>query len=106
MVDGLMALGNLLSSLSQHRLRNRVNSSVKSAGSEVAHQVASVLATVRRSNVVCRFPAPRFHEGACCCAATEGISFTSCTNPYSPYSLRFGSCFQPQLRQRLYRCDQ
>jgi transposase len=26
MVDGLMALGNLLSSLSQHRLRNRVNS--------------------------------------------------------------------------------
>jgi hypothetical protein len=51
----------------------------------VAHQVASVLATVRRSNVVCGFPAPRFHEGACCCAAMEGISFTSCTSPYSPY---------------------
>src|SRR5215469_15492674 len=28
MVDGLMALGNLLSSLSQHRLRNRVNSTL------------------------------------------------------------------------------
>src|SRR5215472_12683452 len=28
MVDGLMALGNLLSSLSQHCLRNRVNSSL------------------------------------------------------------------------------
>jgi hypothetical protein len=30
----------------------------------------------------------------------------SCTNPYSPCSLRLGSCFQPQLRQHLYRCDQ
>jgi integrase len=57
-----------------------------------------VLATVRRSNVVCGFPAPRFHEGGRFCAAMEGISFTSCTNPYSPYSLRFGSCFQPQFR--------
>jgi hypothetical protein len=31
-------------------------------GSEVAHKVALTLATVRRSNVVCGFPAPRFHE--------------------------------------------
>ena len=30
--------------------------------SEVAHKVALTLATVRRSNVVCGFPAPRFHE--------------------------------------------
>src|SRR6202011_2316563 len=50
-----------------------------------------MLTTVRRSNVVCGFPAPRFHEGSLFCAAMEGISFTSCTNPYSPYSLRFGS---------------
>jgi hypothetical protein len=33
-------------------------------GSEVAHKVALTLATVRRSNVVCGFPAPRFHENA------------------------------------------
>ncbi len=32
-------------------------------GSEVAHSVARVLATVRRPNGVCGFPAPRFHEG-------------------------------------------
>jgi hypothetical protein len=31
-------------------------------GSEVAHKVALTLATVRHSNVVCGFPAPRFHE--------------------------------------------
>ena len=31
-------------------------------GSEVARKVALTLATVRRSNVVCGFPAPRFHE--------------------------------------------
>ncbi len=55
---------------------------------------------------LCGFPAPRFHEGSLFCDAIEGISFTSCTSPYSPYSLRFGSCFQPQLRQHLYRCDQ
>src|ERR1700756_1536804 len=77
-----------------------------SAGSEVAHRVAPVLATVRRSNVVCGFPAPRFHEGAFLCDAIEGISLTSWTSPNSPYNLRFGSCFQPQLRQHLYRCDQ
>ncbi len=39
-------------------------------------EVAPVLATVRRSNVVCGFPAPRFHEGALLCAAIEGISLT------------------------------
>ena len=77
-----------------------------SAGSEVAHQGNSMLTIVRRSNVVCGFPAPRFHEDSLFCDAIEGISFTSCTSPYSPYSLRFGSCFQPQLRQHLYRCDQ
>jgi hypothetical protein len=65
-----------------------------------------MLATVRRSNVVCGFPAPRFHEDALFCDAIEGISLTSCTNPYSPYILAFGSCFQPQFRQHFYRCDQ
>jgi len=57
---------------------------IGSAGSEVAHRVAPMLATVRRSNVVCGFPAPRFHEDALFCDAIEGISLTSCTNPYSP----------------------
>jgi YVTN family beta-propeller protein len=57
---------------------------------------SSMLTIVRRSNVVCGCPAPRFHEGSLFCEAIEGISLTNCTSPYSPYSLRFGSCFQPQ----------
>src|SRR5215472_16531441 len=40
--------------------------------------------TVRRSNVVCGFLAPRFHKDALFCDAIEGISLTSWTNPYSP----------------------
>jgi hypothetical protein len=52
-------------SLATHRNRIvPIRRRPESAGSEVAHRVAPVLATVRRSNVVCGFPAPRFHEGA------------------------------------------
>jgi len=43
-------------------------------GSEVAHKVALTLATVRRSNVVCGFPAPRFHEDSFFRDAIEGIN--------------------------------
>jgi hypothetical protein len=35
-----------------------------SVGSEVAHRVAQMLATVRRSNRACGFPAHGFHEGS------------------------------------------
>jgi hypothetical protein len=38
--------------------------------------------------------------------AREGINPTRFTSPYSPKSVAVGSCFQPQLRQRLNRCDQ
>jgi hypothetical protein len=65
-------------------LKQRQGDFSELAGSEVAHRGAPVLATVRRSNVVCGFPAPRFHEDALFCNAIEGISLTSCTNPYSP----------------------
>ena len=43
-------------------------------GSEVARLVALALATVRRSNVVCGFPAPRFHEDSFFRDAIEGIN--------------------------------
>jgi hypothetical protein len=43
-------------------------------GSEVAHKVALTLATVRRPNVVCGFPAPRFHEDSFFRDAIEGIN--------------------------------
>jgi hypothetical protein len=42
-------------------------------GSEVAHLVARVLATVRRSNRACRFPAHGFHEDSSFRDAQEGI---------------------------------
>jgi hypothetical protein len=43
-------------------------------GSEVAHRVAPMLATVRRSNCTCGFPACSFHEDSCFRDAIEGIS--------------------------------
>jgi hypothetical protein len=74
-------------------------------GSEVAHQV-SMLATVRRPNPACSFPAHGFHEDSTIRGRKEGINPTRFTSPYSPKSVAVGSCFQPQLRQRLNRCDQ
>src|SRR6516165_8700972 len=64
-------------------------------GSEVAHSVARVLATVRRSNGVCSFPAPRFHEDSLHRAAREGINRTKFTSPYSLYRVVAGNDFQP-----------
>jgi hypothetical protein len=43
-------------------------------GSEVAHRVAPMLATVRRSNRACRFPAHGFHEDSLFRDAIEGIN--------------------------------
>jgi hypothetical protein len=51
-------------------------------GSEVAHSVARALATVRRSNGVCGFPALRFHEDALHRGAKDGINLPKFTSPY------------------------
>jgi hypothetical protein len=66
---------------------------------------ACALASVRRSNCTCGFPACSFHEDSYFRDVIEGINRTRFTNPYSPYSLVSGSCCQPLLRQRLHRCD-
>jgi hypothetical protein len=42
-------------------------------GSEEAHSVTLVLASVRRSNCTCRFPACSFHEDSFFRGAIEGI---------------------------------
>ena len=43
-------------------------------GSEVAHLVSQMLATVRRSNRACSFPAHGFHEDSRFRDAMEGIN--------------------------------
>jgi hypothetical protein len=48
--------------------------SINGVGSEVAHRVAPMLATVRRSIRACSFPAHGFHEDSCFRDAIEGIS--------------------------------
>src|SRR5262245_1041630 len=58
------------------------------------------LATVRRSNRTCGFPAYGFHEDSLFGNVKEGINRTKFTSPYSPYSFLSGSCFQPVLRHR------
>ena len=64
-------------------------------GSEVARLVTLALATVRRSNGVCGFPAPRFHEDALQRGAKDGINRTKFTSPYSLYRMDTGNFFQP-----------
>src|SRR5215470_14398362 len=56
---------------------------------------ACALATVRRSNCTCGFPAYSFHEDSRFRDAIEGISWIRFTSPYSPYSLVSGNCRQP-----------
>ena len=53
-------------------------------GSEEARRVALALASVRRSNCTCGFPACSFHEDAFFRDASEGINRTRFTSPYSP----------------------
>jgi hypothetical protein len=45
-----------------------------SVGSEEAHEVSLTLATVRRSNCTCGFPAYSFHEDSLFRDAREGIN--------------------------------
>ena len=66
---------------------------------------ACALATVRRSNCTCGFPAYSFHEDSCFRDATDGINPTRFTSPYSPYNLVAGNCRQPPFRQRRHRCE-
>ena len=53
-------------------------------GPEEARSRALALASVRRSNWACSFPAPSFHEDAVRRVASEGIIATKFTSPYSP----------------------
>src|SRR6202521_5782614 len=62
------------------------------------------LASVRRSNGTCSFPAFRFHEWLRE-IRREGISETRLTSLNSPLSRLVGYSFQPTLRHRLARCD-
>jgi hypothetical protein len=55
-------------------------------GSEVAHQI-STLATVRRANRACSFPAHGFHKDSTTRGRKEGINPTRFTSPYSPKSV-------------------
>ena len=55
-----------------------------SVGSEEARSVALALASVRRSNCTCGFPACSFHEDSLAGAAIEGINPTRFTSPNSP----------------------
>src|SRR6516164_650661 len=70
-----------------HRLRNRQPSlfgGFTAVGSEEARSIALALASVRRSNWACSFPAPSFHEDEARRAAMEGIIAIRFTSPYSP----------------------
>jgi hypothetical protein len=59
--------------------------------SEVADSVDWVLATIRRPNEVCSFPAPRLHEDLRSGAAKDGIKRTKFTSPYSRYGVDSGN---------------
>ena len=59
------------------------------------------LASVRRSNWTCGFPASSFHKAALYCRFKEGINLTRFTSPSSPYNFALGRFLQPLLRQRL-----
>src|SRR5215472_6112250 len=69
---------------------------------------AVALASVRRSNCTCRFPAYSFHEDARVRERepSEGIREIRFTKPNSAYSFTLGNCIQPRIRQRRKRCDQ
>ena len=67
-------------------------------GSEVAR--TCVLATVRRPNRTCSFPAYGFHEDSLFGNDKEGINRTKFTSPYCSYNFLSGSCFQPVFRHR------
>lgn len=53
-------------------------------GSEEARSVSLALASVRRSNCTCGFPAYSFHEDSLAGTAIEGINRIRFTNPNSP----------------------
>jgi hypothetical protein len=68
-------------------------------GSEEARGKA--LASVRRSNCTCSFPACSFHEGPTFDRGRkEGISEIRLINPSSPRKQRAGYFFHPAQRQR------
>src|SRR5271166_716076 len=79
---------------SVHHLRRRLEVGVvrgfTGVGSEEARSIALALASVRRSNWTCSFPASSFHEWALA-IRREGISETRLTNILSTREWTF--CF-------------
>lgn len=63
------------------------------------------LASVRRSNWTCSFPASSFHKATHYRRFSEGINFIRLTSPNSLCNLDPGRVFQPQLRHLLHPCD-
>src|SRR5580692_5702371 len=84
------------------RRPRRRSAPVGAVGSEEAP--IEGLASVRRSNGTCSFPAFRFHEWLRE-IRREGISETRLTSLNSPKSRLVGYSFQPVFRHRLARCD-
>src|ERR1700716_1494207 len=82
---------------SLHHLRRHGFPWPCSAASQVSGRRwrACALATVRRSNCTCSFPAYSFHEDSRFRDAKEGINWIRFTSPYSPYNLVSGSCRHP-----------
>jgi hypothetical protein len=62
------------------------------------------LASVRRSNWTCSFPASSFHEWTCA-IRREGMSAIRLTSLNSLRSRFVGYSFQPVFRHRRVRCD-
>src|SRR5436305_8032098 len=75
-------------------------------GSEEARSLTITLASVRRSNCTCSFPACSFHKDSLLGGRARRCSASKLTSPISPYSLVCGSCFHPLQRQLLHRCAQ
>src|ERR1035437_5736199 len=69
---------------------------------------AYALASVRRSNCTCRFPAYSFHEDTRERESepSEGIREMRFAKPNFSYSFTRGNCSQPRVRHRRKRCDQ
>ena len=79
----------------------RIRYSTSVSGQSGRRRRAYALASVRRSNCTCGFPACSFHEGpAFSRGRKEGISEIKLINPSSPRKRRAGYFFHPAQRQR------
>src|SRR5262249_16418317 len=91
-------------SMQQGSLAPRALPRFVAVGSEEARLMT--LASVRRSNCTCSFPACSFHESATRGrGVNEGIRPLSLTSPSSPRRRGVGRTFHPGQRHRRKRCD-